>query len=133
MVPAIHHEGIHCQLTIERPRAAMVVIKLAGWDAGEFGDLPMRELAKDLAANPTIELFIDARDVKGATTDVSGDWANWLNMHRARFQHISMLTGSRLIQVTAKFVREYADLVEVMKIYTDAAAFDAALRDAIKD
>jgi hypothetical protein len=130
-LPGVELEGVHCQLSIERPRAGVVVLRLAGWDAGEFGDLPMRELARDLAAHDTIELFVDARAVKGATTDVSGDWARWLNQHRSRFRHISMLPGSRLIQVTARFVREFADLADVMKIYTDGEAFDAALREAV--
>jgi hypothetical protein len=31
------------------------------------------------------------------------------------------------VQVTAKFVQRFADLGEVMRIYTDPRAFDAAL------
>ena len=105
----------------------VVVVRLIGWDAGEFGDVPMKELAKDLAKSGLIELFIDARAVKGASIEVSGEWAQWLAKNRARFKHISMLTGSRFIQLTANFVRRFADLGELMRIYTDPVAFDAAL------
>ena len=38
-----------------------------------------------------------------------------------------MLTGSRFVQVTADFVRRFADLRDMMCIYTEPAAFDAAL------
>jgi hypothetical protein len=41
-----------------------------------------------------------------------------------------MLTGSPFVQLTAKFVQRFADLGEVMRIYTDPKAFDAALKDS---
>jgi hypothetical protein len=124
-------EGVHCRLAIDRPATGIVVVKLSGWDAGEFGDLPMRELARDLVADRPIELFIDARDVKGASIEVSGEWARWLATNRAHFQHISMLTGSRFVQLTANFVRRFAELGDIMRIYTDPAAFDLALLESI--
>jgi hypothetical protein len=125
------YEGVHCRLAIERPAPAVVVVRLGGWDAGEFGDVPMQELAKDLAADNRIELFIDARASKGASIEVSGEWAQWLGKHRSRFKHISMLTGSRFIQLTANFVRRFAELGDVMRIYADPVAFDGALAQSI--
>jgi hypothetical protein len=124
------YEGVHCRLAIERPLPGVVVMRLAGWDAGEFGDVPMQELAKDVAGDRPLELFIDARDVKGASLEVSASWAQWLGKHRERFRHISMLTGSPFIQLTATFVRRFAELGEVMRIYTDAVAFDVALDES---
>jgi hypothetical protein len=124
-------QGIHCRLAIERPATGVVVLRLTGWDVGEFGDAPMKEMAKDLASAP-LELFIDARAVKGATIDVSNDWALWLRANRAKFQHISMLTGSPFVQLTAKFVQRFAELNEVMRIYTEPAQFDAALAAAAR-
>jgi hypothetical protein len=89
----------------------------------------MQELSKDLAEGRPVELFIDAREVRGASIEVSGEWAQWLGKHRSHFRHITMLTGSRFIQLTANFVRRFADLGEVMRIYTDPAAFYAALAE----
>lgn len=128
---AIRYEGIHCSLIIERPGAGIAVLRLSGSDTGEFGEAPMQELAKDFARANPLELFIDARSVKGASTDVSSEWAQWLGKHRWRFQHISMLTGTRFIQMTANFVRRFAELGDVMKIYTDPVAFDAALERSL--
>jgi hypothetical protein len=125
----VKYEGVTAGLAIERPGPGVVVLRLTGWDTGEFGDAPMKELAKDFGATP-IKLFIDARAVKGATIDVSNEWALWLRANRARFAEISMLTGSPFIKLTAKFVQRFSDLGELMRIYTDAAAFDAALRSA---
>jgi len=38
-----------------------------------------------------------------------------------------MLTGSPFIQLTATFVRRFAELRDIMRLYTDALAFDSAL------
>src|SRR5438874_1938297 len=98
-LPKVEYEGVHCDLTIERPAGGVALIVLRGTDAGEFGDFPMRELAKDLALFPSLDLFIDARAVRGASINVSAEWALWMRAHRTRFNQISMLTGSRYIQV----------------------------------
>ena len=123
------YEGVSAGLAIERPAAGVVVLRLTGWDTGEFGDAAMKEIARDFARGP-MQLFIDARAVKGATIDVSNDWALWLRANRARFAHISMLTGSPFVQLTAKFVQRFAELGEAMRIYNDPRAFDAALQAA---
>ena len=88
--------------------------------------IPFLELAKDLERGP-FHLFIDARETKGATLEVSNVWATWLKSNRDRLHRIHMLTGSKFIQVTADFVRRFADLGDAMLIYTDAAASDEAL------
>ena len=124
------YEGVSAGLAIERPAAAVVVLSLTGWDTGEFGDAAMKEIAKDFAAGKPLQLFIDARAVKGASIDVSNDWALWLRANRPRFAHVSMLAGAPFVQLTAKFVQRFADLGEIMRIYTDAAAFDDALKAA---
>jgi hypothetical protein len=105
----------------------VVVLRLAGWDTGEFGDAAMREIARDFAGKIPLQLFVDARAVKGATIDVSNDWALWLRANRAHFAHVSMLTGAPFVQLTARFVQRFAELGDLMRIYTDAQGFDAAL------
>jgi len=127
----VKYEGVSAGLAIERPAAGVAVLRLTGWDTGEFGDAPMKELAKDFATHLPLQLFIDARAVKGASVDVSNDWALWLRANRPRFAHISMLTGAPFVQLTAKFVQRFAELSDIMRIYTDPAAFDAALQAAI--
>jgi hypothetical protein len=53
------YEGIHCRLEIGRLAGDAVLVKLTGWDVGEFGDAPLRELDKALGETP-IALFTDA-------------------------------------------------------------------------
>jgi len=128
----IRYDGIHCNLAIQQYGSRVVVLRIRGTDTGEFGDAPMQGLDKCLAGAAPVQFYIDARDVRGASIEVSGEWARWLSEHKAQFEGISMLTGSRFIEMTAEFVRRFADLQGIMRIYTEPAAFDAALQESLE-
>jgi len=129
-VEPVRFDGAHCSIVIERPRRGLVVLRIAGRDVGEFRDQPMLDIEKDFAPGAPIELFVDARRAQGASLDVSSDWAQWLGRHRASLRQVSMLTSSRFIQITADFVRRFAGLGDIMRIYTDPSGFDDALAAA---
>lgn len=129
----VHYEGTYCELTIDSPATGIVALRILGRDIGEFGSAPMSQLEKYLSDGRSIELFIDARHTESASVEVSNDWALWLDANRSRFKHVSMLTGSRFIQITAGFVRSFSNLDDVMRIYTDATAFDEALATSVVD
>jgi hypothetical protein len=122
-------EGLYTSMTIRRIAPAAVVVAISGRDAGELGDAPFKELDKQLARGP-FALFIDARRTTGASVDVSNIWARWLKAHRDELSRIYMLTNAPFVQLTADFVRRFADLGDSMLIYTQASVFDQALADA---
>jgi hypothetical protein len=123
----MHFDGIHCKLSVQEFPGAVILLTISGTDVGEFGDAPMLELKDYLTGSQPIHLFIDARDVRGASIDVSGEWARWLTLNKAQLRTVNMLTGSKLIEVTAGFVRNFAALQGIMKIYTEPTVFDSAL------
>jgi hypothetical protein len=116
-------------LEIRRPARGVVVLVVTGTDIGEHGERPFDELARDVAAGP-FELFVDARESRAVALDVSGSWARWLSARRDALVRVNMLTGSRFVELTANFVRDFAELGERMRIYTDAVAFESALAAA---
>lgn len=128
----IHYDGIHCSLVIQQYPRRVVVLRISGSDVGEFREAPMKTLNDWVTGTESIDLFIDARNVRGASIDVSGEWAAWLSGHKEGLQRVTMLTGSRFIQLTAEFVRRFASLEGIMRICSDPAVFDAALADALK-
>jgi len=130
MAPEIHYDGVHCAFVIERPAPSVLVLRISGTDIGELGDAPMRGLDDCLAGASPFQFFIDARETRGASIDVSGEWAQWLKTRKPCFSRISMLVGGRFIELTAEFVRRFAELEGVMRIYTDPAAFSDALNEA---
>lgn len=123
-------EGVHCTITVKRPAAGVVVVVFEGFDVGELKDAPLVEIERALNAGP-IELFIDARAGQAASVEVSGAWARWLGAHRSGLTQVSMLTGTRFIQLSAELVKRFAQLEDVMRLYTDAKAFDEALAQSI--
>lgn len=123
---ARHLQGLHCEITVCRPAPSVVVLTIRGHDIGEFGETPMLEIERYLRDDEPIDLFIDARKAV-ASIDVSGDWARWLDRHRLACRSITMLAGSRLVEVTAEFVRSFSDLKGIMTIVSDPAAFDRRL------
>ena len=116
-----------CTQVIERRAPTVLVLRIEGYDVGEFGALPMRCLEALLPEEFGVELFVDARATRGVTMHVSNDWAAWLVRRRDRLVGVHMLTASRYVQVTADFVRRFAGLEDRMRVYGDAAEFDAAL------
>jgi hypothetical protein len=105
----------------------VAVVRTSGHDLGEFGDVALRELEKEIAVHGQIELFVDARDAQSASIDVSSTWAIWLAKNRPAFKSITMLTGSRFVRLTADFVQRFAELRDLMHIDTDHALFDSSL------
>lgn len=126
----VRFEGLHCTMEIRRPRRGLVLLGISGLDTGELGRAPFEELEADVGPGRSVELFIDARHTRAASVQVSNDWALWLRRHQASFRRITMLTGSRYIRMTASFVRRFNEMGDLMRITTDDAAFDDALRHA---
>jgi hypothetical protein len=129
----IRFDGIRCHIAIRKVLTSVVVLKISGTDVGEFGAAPMLELDRILALSQPTQLFIDAREVRGASIDVSSDWAKWLAAQKGHLQTIHILTGSRFIQITADFVRRFADLQGIMNVHTEPAVFDAELAQVLKN
>lgn len=127
---SIRFEGVHCSIVLERLTGDVIRLGISGTDTGELGDAPMQALHDWLASSEPVKLFIDARAVRGASIDVSNEWAVWLSEHRGYFQSITMLTGSKLVQITAEFVRRFAGLNGVMWVCTEPAVFDLAIEQA---
>lgn len=128
----LRYDGVHCSLRLERVSRGIVSLQISGRDVGEFSDAPLLALDRWLASSGAVELFIDARHVKGASIDVSGEWARWLGGHKDQLRSVTMLTGSPFIHITAEFVRRFADLEGVMRICSEASVFEEALREALK-
>lgn len=127
----IRYDGIHCNLLLEQLAPRVVVLRISGTDVGEFAEAPMKALNDWIVRSGPIDFFIDARQVRGASMEVSGEWAAWLNTNKEVLRSVTMLTGSRYIQITADFVRRYAGMQEIMRICTESAVFDSILSEAL--
>ena len=128
--PTVRFEGVHGSLSVRSLLPGVVAIEVSGADVGELGDAPFRALKERMSEGP-VALFIDARAARGVAIDVSSDWAMWLRAHRPRLRRVTMLTRTPFVDLTARFVRRFAGLEEVMDVSSDARAYDAALARAL--
>jgi hypothetical protein len=119
-----------CHLVISRLTQTRVLVVLEGRDSGQLGRAPFTALEKRLDASGPVELFFDLRGARSATLDVSGSWALWLRANGARLRHVGMLTSRPLIRISANAVHSVSQLGEKLQLYSDAAAFENALRAA---
>src|SRR5579872_2701087 len=124
-------DGVHCDISVRSFDHQVVVLVISGTDVGEFGEVPMRKLEELMPEDNLVQLFVDARKVRGASIEVSAGWAKWMAANRTKLRRVNMLPGSRFIEITADFVRRFADLQGIMRIYTDAKAFDADLAESL--
>jgi hypothetical protein len=131
MADAVVLEAVHSRIDVFRQGRNVIVLAIHGRDIGEHGDQPQRALDAMLQQMGEAELFIDARDALGPSLDVGARWAYWLGSRRDRLKRVNMLTRSRFVTLTADFVQRYAGLTDIMRIYTDSAAFDTALELAL--
>lgn len=118
-------------MVIDAPAPGVVVVTIEGTDVGELGEKPFRALESLLSTDWRTELFIDARGARGPAIDVSSEWARWLIRYRPSLLHVSMLTGSRFVQLSAGFVRSFAELGDAMRLYSDERVFEGALSNAV--
>lgn len=109
-------------MLIERRDAAEVGVVIQGHDIGEFDAMPMRCLEALMPPTGTVRLIIDARGARGATLQVSNDWARWLGEHRDRFESVTMHVASAYVRVIADFVRRFAGLESLMRIEASGTA-----------
>jgi phage regulator Rha-like protein len=127
---SVSFEGAHCAVVLEQLSESLIVMRLTGTDTGELRDAPIKTLNEWLVGVNAVEFFIDARNVRGASVDVSSEWSAWFTANRTRFKTITMLTGSKFIQITAEFVRRFAGLNGIMWVCTEPKVFDLALEQA---
>lgn len=123
-------EAEHSSMRLTLPIEGVVVVVISGTDVGESGDTPFTALGQVLHRGP-VELFIDARDARGVSLDVSRAWAAWLREHRDSLARVVMLARSRFVELTATFVRSFAGMDDQMQVHTDPAAFDTELERAL--
>ena len=117
-----------CRLAISTISQTRVLVVLEGRDLGQLGRAPFKELEKSFQAGKPIDLFFDLRNAVAASMEVSGSWAVWLRRHAERLRHVSMLTARPIIGLSAKSVHSFSLLGEKVRLYSDAAAFESALR-----
>lgn len=124
-------EGRYCTIGIGRLAPGVVLVRFSGRDAGAPGDLPFREMERDLASHGEIALFIGATEARSASVQVSSEWALWMRRHAHALREMPVRTGTSYVAMSAAPVRKDSGLASRMRTYTSQAGFAAAFETAV--
>jgi hypothetical protein len=113
-----------------RPRAGVLLVRIAGYDKGQLGTAPLDELDSVLRVAAPLELFIDASNAVGATVRVSEDWTRFLARHRAELTYVHVLAGSKAVELMVAIARHLSRTDKLIQLYSDPASFEAQLAAA---
>ncbi len=111
--------------TYRRPRPGVLDLAVEGVDNGQFGTAALDEVALALLRERPLELFMDASRASMPAVSVSRDWARFFFLNQKDFKRVSMLAGSRAVELTVAIVQHFSHTGRLIQIYTDPDLFEA--------
>lgn len=113
-----------CQFTFRRIRPGALLITIAGHDTGQLGAMPLDEIRLELLRNRPLELFIDTRDVYGASVNVSDEWTQFFSLNREHLRRVIVLAPSKAISLTVAIAQHFSGTGSLIRIVTDETEFE---------
>ncbi|UGQ47993.1 hypothetical protein [Massilia endophytica] len=106
-----------------------LLVTISGSDVGQFGYAALDEIGLALLRKPPLELFIDAEQATLVSTDVSKQWTQFFSTNRQSLKRVSVLTGSKLINLTVAIAQHLSQSDNLIQIYSDCALFERMMAD----
>ena len=117
-----------CAFRVVRPAPGVVSITITGHDSGEFGTAVFDEVRADVVRYAPITLFIDLSGAIGAVVGVQDQWSQWFTDHRRALADVHLLAAGSYLTFAAEVVKHWSRTGEMIRVHTDRASFEAALR-----
>lgn len=111
-------------------RPGVLLVTISGADEGQFGSMALDEIKVRLLDHRPLELFIDAEAAVLATVEVSREWTHFFSANRQRLRRVSVLSGTRVIELTVAIARHLSSTGSLIQIYTDRSLFEDRLARA---
>jgi hypothetical protein len=116
-----------CRFVFRRPRPGVLLVIIEGYDDGSLGDACFDQIQAEMARFGPLELFFDTGATLGAATPVREAYTAWFAAQQARLRRVHIFGASRFILSTMHISRELSRTGDLIVVYSDRAAFDAAL------
>ena len=106
-----------------------MLVRIAGYDTGTFGDAPFEAIRGAIAESGPIELFCDLRVAEGAKTDVREAWTRCFHENRSMLRRVVILVESKFVQTAVEVAKLFSRTGDLITVSTDAGAFEQAVAD----
>ncbi|WP_437514908.1 hypothetical protein [Sorangium sp. So ce1099] len=124
---AVRISSDRCSYVLRRLRPGAVLVVVAGHEGGEFGEIPLDEIRREIARSGPLALFVDLRAVTVAAPSVSDAWTAFFAASRETISRVRILVGSRLLELVVALSKEASRTGEMIQIDDDPERFEAAL------
>ncbi|MES3026000.1 MAG: hypothetical protein V4857_30840 [Pseudomonadota bacterium] len=118
------------QFTFRRLCPGALLVTITGNDTGQFGTAALDEIRLEILRHGALELLIDAEMAQLVAPEVSQEWTRFFSASREQLKRVSVLTGSKLINLTVAIAQHLSYTGKLIQIYSDRELFDAALARA---
>jgi hypothetical protein len=118
------------RFTFQRLRPGALLVTMSGQDSGQFGTAALDEIRMEIMRYGALELLVDAGDAVLVSTEVSAEWTRFFSTSRAQLKRVSVLTGSKLINLTVAIAQHLSQTGNLIQIYSDRELFDDVIARA---
>jgi hypothetical protein len=120
-----------CTFEIRRLADRVLQVTIVGRDSGQFGSAVFDEIRRHFFTNSPLELFVDASDAHGATTEVSDAWTRFLNKEAGSLKRVTILAVSKFVHLTVSVAKLFSRTGDLIQIYSDPSLFHSAIKRAV--
>ena len=116
------------EFVFERLRPGVLLVTISGQDLGQFGTATLDEIRLELLRHRPLELFVDAAAAQVVSVDVSREWTQFFSLNREQLKRVSVLVGSKALELTVAIAQHLSQTGNLIQIYTDRELFAARLQ-----
>lgn len=113
-----------------RLQPGKLLITISGFDAGQFGTATLDEVRLEMLRQRPVELFVDAEGATAVSVEVSKEWTQFFSLNREHLRRVSVLVGSKAIELTVAIAQHLSQTGNLIQIYTDRELFEARVAAA---
>ena len=114
----------NCRFVYRWPRRQVIEVTISGVDDGQFGSSTLDELRWAIMRDRPLEIFIDAREALAPAISVSEDWTRFFSEHHNELKRVSVLVGSKVVELTIAIARHLSRTGQLIQIFSDPESFN---------
>lgn len=118
------------QFDYQRLSPGALLVTISGNDRGQFGLMTLDEIRLEILRQGRLELLVDASAATNVSVEVSRQWTDFFAHTRSQLKRVSVLTGSKLVNLTVGIAQHLSHTGDLIQIYTDRELFNTAMARA---
>jgi hypothetical protein len=108
-----------------------LLVTITGDDTGQFGSEALDQIRLELQRRRPLHLLIDAGAATMVSVQVSQVWSRFFADHRDSLQRVSVLTGSKLVNLAVAIAQHLSRTGNLIQIYSDRKVFEEAMSQVV--